>query len=167
MSQERITQPLTLQDLLHRVESATGPDRELDALIMVALGGARRVDECLFYGPGETTWCFSDYEHEYDMPPLPYVTASLDAALALVERCLPGAAGCDWGLRYNGTRARPYLCQVWLIDGSSVTEQAETGALALLTALLRALAAGQGLTEASVNGSNDPGRPVPPHGSGP
>lgn len=52
-----------LVDLLERVRSATGPDRELDEALRVQLG----------------------------YPPKPWnYTASIDAALALTERVLPG-----------------------------------------------------------------------------
>lgn len=64
----------TLETLLERVKSATGPDRELDALIAHTLGQR-----------------FIEGDDEENIPlGLPMFTASIDSALALVERVLPG-----------------------------------------------------------------------------
>lgn len=63
-----------LTSLLERVEKATGPDRELDAAIRIAL----------FPPAGRPAW-------------LPY-TASLDACRALQEQALPG---WDWSARHS------------------------------------------------------------------
>lgn len=88
-----------LSSLLERVREATGPDRELDAAIAVALQiGARknlpddlqylreasRSDEC---APG-TYWFIS--RSGMSLRTAENYTASLDAALSLVERRQPG-----------------------------------------------------------------------------
>jgi hypothetical protein len=82
------------EELLSRVKAATGPDRELDAAIDVAMFG------------GETIWKQANYT--MDMYPasrrpnkayiggfanehVPLVTSSVDAALLLVAQKLPGA----------------------------------------------------------------------------
>jgi len=92
----------TLQPLLDRLEKATGPDRELDAMIAAA------VEPHLFDSPGFPT--------ERPIPPFRYdrnenairfegggimdmrfffhVTASVDAAIALAARVLPGCDIC-------------------------------------------------------------------------
>lgn len=82
-----------LQTLLSRVEKATGPDRELDALIDITLFG------------GEMIWKQANYTMEMypvsrrasanhvgglAIEHVPLVTASVDAALAFAERVLPG-----------------------------------------------------------------------------
>lgn len=118
-------------ELLARVEAATGADRELDfAIYRIAfnakqVGGDSGVREAWL--PGYV------YPHEAK----PY-TASLDAALALVERVLPGyflqmercrpggesIAGKPWWARLNSHH-------------DSAT--GSTPALALLAAMLRAI----------------------------
>ena len=74
-------------DLITRLEKAEGGSRELDAEIMCLVGGARRVDDFTFHGPNEAVWCLWDGLYDPpSIPELPYVTTSLDAALALAER---------------------------------------------------------------------------------
>lgn len=71
-----------LSDLIARVEAATGPDREIDVAILRALpieGGWFSV------WPDHLTW--DSLDAGKFAPPL---TASLDAALGLAERVLPG-----------------------------------------------------------------------------
>ena len=70
-----------LTALLERVRAATGPDRELDGAVMDAVDPLPN--------PAQTRWeCISGQEFHLTVPPL---SASVDAALALVERMLPGA----------------------------------------------------------------------------
>lgn len=94
-------EPHTLQGLLERLRSATGPDRELDARLTVMFDV--RPEWCVGYG--SELWI--DLKSGLDEPVIrintggkrsqghppmgPYApyTASLDAALALVERTLP------------------------------------------------------------------------------
>lgn len=96
---------MNLQEIEKRLQEATGPDRELDALIWAELDGrdvryedgaviARsRVpphNECLLGlvdHPGRSSRNF--FEADGWKPPIPHVTASLDAAIALAERVLP------------------------------------------------------------------------------
>lgn len=141
--------PSTLQDLLARVEAATGPGRELDMRIAY---GLRLVDpEAIWNGR-------SFYEAVDQFPddvrgitncwPLGIYTASLDAAVALVERELP--EGCLWkvgragaaeiygpGHRLPGGESTGYH------DEAMFAGDADTPALALLAALLKALIAQQ------------------------
>lgn len=101
-----------LSDLLLRVEGATGPDREIDFAITNAL-----VPDWAIYSDAR---CF--------------FTSSLDAALALVTRVLPGWAG--WKLERLAS-GRPWS-RVYSSKGAwSAT--AATPALALLAAMLKAL----------------------------
>lgn len=108
-----------LEGLLRRVETASGPDIEIDALIYAAfddrdvryadgmmLAKSRRPprDECVmgFVDPGKTHRHFS-WEGAFlggvrgSAGTRPDVTYSMDAALALVERKLPG---CVSEIRY-------------------------------------------------------------------
>jgi hypothetical protein len=131
-----------LEQLAKRVGEAKGADRELDADLMVALCGARRVDDYSFYGPNEEHWSFGENEDESTAwnGPLPYLTASLDRALALVEAKLPG---WSWGV----SGATKPLCDALLYEPSmrgfkqKVKASAATPPLALLSALLSALQA--------------------------
>lgn len=93
-----------LPELLSRVEAATGPDRELDATIHVALcQPVCRPDDCNRYrlphismdemdmcAPG-TYWLVERSGRSLHTSPT--YTASLDAAVALCERVLPE---CEW-----------------------------------------------------------------------
>lgn len=81
-------------NLLSRLEGLTAPDREVDALIMGA---------CFEWAKPEPPYlaphCVGDqpiYWHApepYYKRPAPELTASLDAAIALCERVLPGWSG--------------------------------------------------------------------------
>lgn len=75
-------------DLIKRLENATGPDRELDLAIHIA---AIRCDPTAQYYPNGN--CLSYYEYHPEVPgganeflteELPHYTASIDAALTLV-----------------------------------------------------------------------------------
>ena len=117
---------MTLRDLLERVERSTGPDRELDAHIAIKAAGMTPT---------------AVYGHEllgnlHTAPSrFPAYTSSVDAALALIGRVLPGAEGfVEFG-------KRPVA--VLFIDGddgqTSTVGRAPTPALALCAALLAAM----------------------------
>ncbi len=85
----------TLRDLKARLDAAKGPDRELDAAIFVALveptwvtspkdPGAVAADAMSFRSTGKLHYITKTSKHA------PHYTASIDAAVALVERALPG-----------------------------------------------------------------------------
>lgn len=132
-----------LSDLLARVEGATGrlSDDDVGRLVCAALGekfgsaeiqcGDSGADELGIYN------CFdrqvwSDYRQ--DAP-----DASVDAAIALVERTLPG---WRWVVRraYPEDDGRPlHVSYVEQVDGENFGAIAPTPALAILAALLRAL----------------------------
>lgn len=141
------------QDLLERVRAATGPDRELDARIY-ALADDRDIREAI--GP-DGPWrglkmllgrsrrpphdeCVLAIWHrnsgEVSAQGAPHYTASLDAALALVERVLPDWA---WSIGNLSTGGQAYLMRK---GGSMAEGKAATPPLAVLAALLVALGAG-------------------------
>lgn len=146
-----------LQALLKRVQAATGPDRELDA----------DMDEALRIGlPHLPAWAWQNFpqwknisggrvcclhrdgSHGLNWSSLEF-TASIDAALALVERVAPGGL-LDLTLGYEpgaADRAWPAVTLRFYPDGvrvdgkqyHAVIEGAPTPPLAILAALLRAL----------------------------
>lgn len=123
---------MTLLDLASRVEAATGPDRELDALI-APLQGLRVVDE----GHPIGRMC---YDSAGSSLPLPRYTASFDAAMTLV----PEDHAVDltvWPKRHRASVLPVYEDgDRWLHRGSDphFTVHAATPALALTAAALRA-----------------------------
>jgi len=133
-----------IASLLERVTAATGPDRVLDLDLARALVPdvvvLRRNDDDTANEP-HTYW-------EY--------TTSIDAALALVERMLPG---WKWGVasvavktgekspegypRY-GTGFRAHVTQVSALRPMPSVAEGPTAPLAILVALLRSLSQGAG-----------------------
>jgi hypothetical protein len=139
-----------LTDLLARIEKADGPDRKMDARIHVALcqpGPADGDDARRFRMPARNM-DYEDVERGHywyvqrsgkSLHRAPYYTASLDAAIALVEAKLPG-----WG--WSVGHSDGYLPEgtLYAKEGPRFGvshSKAETPALALLSALLRALIA--------------------------
>ncbi len=112
-----------MRELLERVEAANGPDRELDAGIVVGLG---LDNTCPF-------WL-----HSYDRTTPVRITASVDAALALVERVLPGHRVA---LFTNGGGEGPTCVIMFESDPVKADERAPTLPLAILAAMLKALIA--------------------------
>jgi hypothetical protein len=123
-----------LSELLERVKAATGPDRELDDAIRHAIDG-KMVEPQLLWR--ET---------------FPY-TASIDDALALTERMLPGWAWCVQKIVGVPSRAPTQDCEADLWVPAAKDAQivwagkrrfradGATPALAILAALLSALEA--------------------------
>lgn len=120
-----------LAELLVRVKAATGPDRELDRAIFDGLLGGIFDEAAVGQFFIRIRW---------DAEPVEF-TASIDAALALVERKLPGA----WYVLAKGrmTEAEPLFgCE--LLFGAEEQlgiEAGHTQALAIVAALLTALQA--------------------------
>lgn len=114
-----------LRELLARVEAATDWDPELDSALVRAF--------------------LSDYEAGLNQSPgLRAYTASIDAAIDLVERALPAANryGIDFEPRYKWTA---YVSRNSVTSGHWHHEaEAPTAPLAMLMALLRALIAKAG-----------------------
>lgn len=113
-----------LKELLARVEAATGPDTELDKAIAEAFGlhcWAGR----LSYPEGDGRWL--DFAASN-------VTDSVDAALALVDREMPGWRGAFWKDR-SGEWSMSLDCEPY---PGTLQEDMRTAPLAILAALLRA-----------------------------
>ncbi len=122
----------SLTDLIARVERAEGPDRELDRDLGYALD--YRPDAGA-WEPAQDGWALRGTWRA----PLP-VTASLDAALALVEAVLPGAL-----YEIKALPARlGHGASLWSVDPAAGRMLARADhrapALALVLALLRAVA---------------------------
>lgn len=136
-----------LADLIERVGGATGPDRELDAAIAVhfkiiaakMFGLADgyiyefRVSEDLVNVEVWSTCGDGRDQRQLRRAPNAY-TASLDAALGLVERVLPGM---HWRL-WRSETAKAFAADI----GDNDTAYAPTPALALLSSMLRAVEGG-------------------------
>lgn len=133
----------TLKGLLERVRGATGADREIDFDVARWEGWTQHsdADDPVYTGRVSQWWAEPGCEWStYSQPS--YVTRSIDAALELAQRILPGAmwaVGCMEGgpfcrLVYPNARAGGW--------GHSVSMEQEGGppteALAILSALLSA-----------------------------
>jgi hypothetical protein len=127
--------------LAERVAVASGPDRELDADVYEALGGA------LTKIRGTTKRRLAD---RYNGRDVPRYTASIDAALTLVpEGWLLDQVGENWRTgawtARLAERASPKLIEAFdagrVIGRESEEGEAATPALALVAAALRARAA--------------------------
>lgn len=143
-----------LREIIERVEKAEGPDREIDCLLWAYLIDGRTVtylennlvvsdkpgDVQIILGwidPGKVSRNFSTSRVE----PKEY-TASIDAALALMERVLPGA-GWERMIQPDNT----VLIYVWGEDGPGKAFETAAGtAVAIILATLRALQSQEGST---------------------
>ena len=124
--------------LLERVRAVTGPDRELDAAIARVCG----------YGLVQSEWHQNSLEwYAWEGPVrcgpwivLPKYTASVDAALALVERKLPG---WQYHMGTCGEDDMPWACITQPDEPCrDFPASAPTIAIAVLDALLSALSSG-------------------------
>ena len=85
-----------MRDLIERVEKATGPDRELDIAIFEAahpkgtLTGSGWLWTRREIAPAGLVWYWLDRKKLTQPDFVENYTASIDAALALVEKVLPG-----------------------------------------------------------------------------
>ena len=137
-----------LRELLKRVEAATGADRELDVRILAALLSDEQLT--VKRSPFNGAWCAYRADGKLWETPSPFrqngeITASIDAALVLVERVLPG---WSWHIdsEFHGFPA--YAClsskesngaeEPWLLEYETHDAKGKTPPLAILAALLRA-----------------------------
>ena len=118
---------MTLTDLFARVEAATGPDRELDGALWRKL-----IFDPQLARPGND-WTLTPNLGRKK----PRYTASIDAALALAERVLPGWA---WMLRGS-------FAKLWephgKPPGNDFDAMGRSPALAIIAAILKALIAAE------------------------
>ena len=135
-------------ELIARLEAATRGRRSLGRDILVALEVVREVEPSMFYGIGnEDVWHYGDAaESEGCWQMLPDPTTSLDSALALAERVLPGWV---WEIQIDAGGAVVQCDDEWWGEGyvapdvGGVYADAKTPALSLCIAILRALDAKQ------------------------
>lgn len=115
------------EKLIERLEAATGPDRELDRDLTERFYPTVATPDTRAHG--DPAWRHPDF----GLVRCEYYTASLDAALALVERVRPGAhfvvATMPEGVGYYAA----------IGEGDSRAYTAPTPAIALCLALLRTL----------------------------
>ena len=151
-----------LDALIERVEAATGPDREIDAVVwrvvlMPQLPFYREFDGRVMLdvrhglGEGGPDWRHPSPYDQSRYPP--NYTASLDAALTLMERKLPGwmvVNLSEWEnerMRARGrwmAQLKPIGAQGDLRVVTAYCQHAPSPALALISALLRALKSEEG-----------------------
>jgi len=127
-----------LAELLERVKAATGPDSELaDAVWLAVVPGAQRVNKMAQWPEEKPIWEYFDPERNTYSRFIPNILGSIDAALALTERILPGH---QWMLDKQPDH---FDCVIW--DGvtpkAKANETAPTLPLSILAALLSALIA--------------------------
>lgn len=139
-------------DIIERLGNAEDFDRDLDRDIGLTLMGWRYED---VEGFGQMIYIPDENAYYPDHPGslTPSITASIDAAIALVKRLLPGWRVenlCEWEnetLRNRGA----WTCDLrengheFFSGGRGKCPHAQTPALALLIALLRALEAKEAL----------------------
>jgi hypothetical protein len=133
----------TLHELAAMLGAATGPSRELDARLWWAFADHSEDDHGL---DGEPLWVMAKLwgGSPSSWTWIPQVTSSIDAALALVERLLPG---WSWGRDPSG------IIRLWKMREGSwlagpVILKPTTTALDLTKALVAALIAQEKTDEA-------------------
>lgn len=124
-----------LHSLLERLQKADGPDREIDAaiILMIEHPGYRFPESVLNRVPHDLQEAYERLTHDgfgAGKRPPPY-TAALDAAISLVEKVLPEPAPFFLTIAC----AKEYGCSY----GMGPMFIAPTPALALLTAMVQAL----------------------------
>lgn len=134
-----MTDTQTLDDLIERLERASGPDRELDGLIACAVfETVYRPDDLIYVVPirkddecaAGTYWNVS--RSGRSLQTAPAYTASIDNALMIVPEGHDWALHCDNGEAIAG-------CMQASEDGCDISDcRAATPALAIVIAALRA-----------------------------
>jgi len=130
-----------IAELLERVKAATGPGRELDAAIVLTLEPEAFPNTVRSVEDDGTIVC--GHYGAYTFHDAPELTASIDAALALVERALPGwrwsvfHPGYDNGI-YQGGKSGCHLYHPASSGLITAKGFGTTPSLAILAALLEA-----------------------------
>lgn len=121
--------------LIDRLSKLDGPDREVDAEIAVHLLGYTRVNRMEKWPEAKPIWDFYEGEpFNSNGVFIPKYTASVDAAIALAERVLPG---CDMTIRSKHKMA-------WIDGLKGEIAYGANPAIAACIALLRAKEASHG-----------------------
>jgi len=138
-----------LDELLVRVKSATGQESRENYLINLEIGKALfgwYLHEHKAFGGYDTDWAEWRWPDEKQVRPMPDFIGSIDAALALTERVLPGWVVSD--LCQNSRHAGdPWGCTLAIYFGSAPSKNKSatsgydfpTAPLAILAAVLTAL----------------------------
>ncbi len=132
-----------IKGLIERVEKATGADREIDALVwLMELGREKRGD----FNPSTVFWTYIAGGIAMDgNTPMRFVqryTASVDAALALMERVLPEmsrALHLTELLAPSGSRRTTVTLMIGSLEITKFSASADTIPLAIILATLRAI----------------------------
>jgi hypothetical protein len=123
-----------LRALIERVEKLEGPCRDVDYEIGRALIDSRWEDDFDDLGnPVQVNLHFRDQQSIGDSRP----TASLDAAIALCERVLPG---CGWQVHSPRKNVADFSTAGLMVGDTFASGHAKTPAIALVLATLKALA---------------------------
>lgn len=137
---------IDLTSLLERVRNATGSDRELDAEIAQAVEGVeiqwRQANGTMEMYPVQR-YPSTAHAAGFGIGPVPEYTASIDAALALVERVLGHAATVHLTIEIGSAQ---HACSITLFEKHEtpfVAEGSPNPALAVLCALTAALTSNQ------------------------
>ena len=126
-----MTDKASIRSVIEWLEKANGPDRMIDVDIAFAVGLKYRAD------PLDWGWLTPHWSDGFGWTGhLPEYTASVDAAIVLTKRILPG----------YGWRVGKYAAFVWSEDAHYriEVEDAATPAINLLLALFKALLAKEG-----------------------
>lgn len=133
-----------MTDLIATLSGLTSPSREVDADIFQLLGGSEW--DKAYIRAQEPCGCPHDLavstaRERYS----PAYTASIDAAVALCERVLPGWQWAVWGGAVEAGSTKP-RCMAHVSDGRTQWTASDTpnAAIALLIAILTALEARDG-----------------------
>lgn len=138
---------MTIEELIERLEKAAGPDRELDVAIAVAIDGyvleKRERDRKLWlYREESGPRYYGRKDPEYGVSgEYPRLTSSIDAAVALCVRVLPGMY---WSITQGviGNSPQEFDASVWEEDAPWDALQHrgvhKSAPIALLLAILRA-----------------------------
>lgn len=117
--------------LSERVEALQGPDREVDCLIFVETAESPFVS----YYPDCVLASIGGFAARLEIADIPFYTDSIDAAVALVERVLPG--WWWWSVQSDG------LAHLAREGETSEAYSGPTPAIALLRALLSSIEPGE------------------------
>jgi hypothetical protein len=121
-----------LKELLERVEKATGPDRDIDFDL------AELLDEFAFVPTFGMAGNWYKRPVQYGLTTdVPAYTASIDAAVALVGKVLPG---WSWVVGRNDTDSE-HMCIMGDSPQNEFESEGSSPPLAILAAMLRALIA--------------------------